>query len=187
MLLYQLRIELEGVQNPSVWREIQVRPDVMFDELHCIIQGAMGWDKVHKHQYLAGEKKIGFVANSDNDDDDLTVGPKICDEKDVALMECVRRTNDQILYTYDVWKHTIVLQDVLSVADNTPNPVVINGDGACPPENCGGIWAYEELKQILENPKHEEYEDFCDLYGDDFDPDDFDLEIGNVLIQKYLG
>jgi hypothetical protein len=184
MLLYQLRIELEGVNDPSVWREIQVRPDIMLDELHSILQGAMGWDKIHPHQYLAGEKKIGFVANSD---EELITGSKIHDEKDVALMECLRRSDDQMLYTYDVWKHTIILQDVLSVADDVPNPIVINGDGACPPENCGGIWAYEELKHILENPKHEEHEDFCNLYGEDFDYDDFDMEIANLMIQKYLG
>lgn len=35
----------------------------------------------------------------------------------------------------------------------------MGGKGACPPEDCGGVWGYEELKSILENPKHPDHKD----------------------------
>ena len=28
-----------------------------------------------------------------------------------------------------------------------------------PPEDCGGVYGYEELLEILANPKHEEYKE----------------------------
>ncbi|MFI7124955.1 hypothetical protein ACIBQ1_04635 [Nonomuraea sp. NPDC050153] len=32
------------------------------------------------------------------------------------------------------------------------------GEGACPPEDCGGTWGYRELGAVLADPRHEEHE-----------------------------
>jgi hypothetical protein len=52
--------------------------------------------------------------------------------------------------------------------------VCIKGKRACPPEDCGGIWGYEELLQIIKNPKHEEYEDMMEWLDKEVDPEHFD-------------
>ena len=51
-----------------------------------------------------------------------------------------------------------------------------NWKRACPPEDCGGIWGYEELLEIIRNPKHEEYEVMLGWLGGEFDSEHFDVE-----------
>jgi len=65
---------------------------------------------------------------------------------------------------------------------NTKYPVCIEGKMNCPPEDCGGVWGYSDLLEILIDPKHEEYEDYIEWLGDDFDPNEFDLEMINTML-----
>ncbi|MEM2959403.1 MAG: hypothetical protein QW261_13980 [Candidatus Jordarchaeaceae archaeon] len=46
--------------------------------------------------------------------------------------------------------------------------------GRVPPEDCGGVWGYEELLEIIKNPKHEEYQETLEWLGGEFDPEHFD-------------
>lgn len=183
MLLFQLKIQLEGVEDPTVWRTILVQPNIMLDELHYVLQGSMGWLNTHKHEYTVGTDIIGIPVPPKNEDDFLDDKEEIQDERDVALMECIRREGDQMTYKYDVWTHTITLVEVKSASDEELNPIVLTGEGTCPPEDCGGLWGYEELKAILDNPRHDDHEEMNELHGDDFDPDDFDLELLNARIR----
>jgi len=55
-------------------------------------------------------------------------------------------------------------------------PICIKGKRACPPEDCGGIWRYEELLAILQDPNHEEYKETLEWVGNDFDPEYFNKD-----------
>ena len=58
----------------------------------------------------------------------------------------------------------------------------------CPPEDCGGVWGYEDLLEIIKNPGHEEYEEYMEWLGGAFDPKDFNKdEINKRLKTKDYG
>ena len=63
----------------------------------------------------------------------------------------------------------------------------MSGKGACPPEDVGGIWAYEEMKRLFaEEPDDEETQSYMDWLGLDdpreFDPEAYDLvEVNDSL------
>ena len=64
-------------------------------------------------------------------------------------------------YEYDFgdsWHHEILLEGILLKEKGTKYPICIDGQRACPPEDCGGIRGYENLLKILRDPNHEEYE-----------------------------
>ena len=87
-------------------------------------------------------------------------------------------TSEKQSYTYiydfgDDWVHQIVLEKILP--EEIKRPVCLNGKGACPPEDCGGPWGYENLKTILADPKHEEY----------WDANYFELEEVNEMLKDY--
>jgi Plasmid pRiA4b ORF-3-like protein len=36
---------------------------------------------------------------------------------------------------------------------------------ACPPEDCGGVWGYEHLREVLADPADEEHEEMLQWLG----------------------
>jgi hypothetical protein len=81
-------------------------------------------------------------------------------------------------YWYDFgddWWHSISIERRLPFDPAAPRAVLIAGKGACPPEDCGGVYGYAELIATWSDPAAEDYEDARDWLGDDFDPNAFDL------------
>ena len=80
-------------------------------------------------------------------------------------------------YIYDFgdnWEHKVVLEKILPREKNVNYPRCIGGKRACPPEDCGGVWGYKNLLEALEDPKHPQYEELLDWFGEDFDLEHFD-------------
>jgi hypothetical protein len=65
-----------------------------------------------------------------------------------TLEEVVERGFRKIHYCYDFgdnWEHRIQIEDVIDPKVLNPMPELLKGRGACPPEDCGGIWGYQAL------------------------------------------
>ena len=61
-------------------------------------------------------------------------------------------------------------------------PACIAGEGACPPEDCGGTYGFAELKEILAGPDSAERDEMQEWVGGDFDPASFDLAAANAAV-----
>jgi hypothetical protein len=59
----------------------------------------------------------------------------------------------------------------------------VAGEGACPPEDCGGAWRYAHLREVLADPADQEHDDLLTWLGleqpADFDPSRFEVEQDN--------
>ena len=51
----------------------------------------------------------------------------------------------------------------------------ITGQGACPPEDVGGVPGYAYFQQALADPSHPEHAELTVWYGGAFDPAAFDV------------
>lgn len=95
----------------------------------------------------------------------------------------------KLSYTYDFgddWEHDILVEGITDAEAGIPYPRCLMGRRACPPEDCGGIWGYEYLSEILADPGHEEHDERLEWLGldtaDQFDPAAFDLaEVNSAL------
>ncbi|HET6604135.1 MAG TPA: plasmid pRiA4b ORF-3 family protein [Xanthomonadaceae bacterium] len=176
---YQLKATLNGIR-PPIWRRILVPHDITLAALHEVLQIAFGWTDSHLHEFTAGDTLYG---QSDPD-----CGTVRKDEHRARLHRVLTAPGARMTYTYDFgddWEHTIVLEKVL-----TPDPQDAGtafcsaGARACPPEDCGGPWGYEELLAALRDPKHPEHQQMREWLVEDFDPESFDAQEVNELLAE---
>lgn len=165
-VIVQIKIKLLGVSKPPVWRQLQLRADTRLDELHEILQAALGWENYHMHVFTFADEEFGVR--------DPELGH--ADERKVTLGE-LTDIGARFRYTYDFgddWEHEILVEDLLDPDPETHYPTLVASKGACPPEDCGGTWGYANLKAILADPSHDEHQDMLEWLGltdaSEFDP-----------------
>jgi Plasmid pRiA4b ORF-3-like protein len=116
-----------------IWRRILVRSDSSIADLHLIVQVAFGWSDLHLHQFIIrgkryGLSKIGGVFFSS-------------DARKVRLSDFRFRVNERFRYEYDfgdLWEHQLRVEQKLPLDADRTYPVVVGGQRAAPPEDCGG-------------------------------------------------
>jgi hypothetical protein len=149
--------------------------------LHDVIQEVMGWTDSHLHQFFLKGKRYGVP----DPEWDLE---KILDDRKVRLANLRLAAKDTLLYKYDFgdgWEHVLTLEKSWTRLRTGLVPVCLKGVRACPPEDCGGIWGYENLLDILKDPEHEEYERTIPWLPEHFDPEGFDLDsVNRTLLRR---
>ena len=118
--LYQIKVTLVG-SKPQIWRRLIVKDNIKLDELHSVLQVAMGWFNYHLHQDRVGSSYIG-IPHPDFDMD-------VTDGREVYLQDIISNPKDNFVYEYDFgdgWQHKIVLEKNLPLG-SSESPVVIKG------------------------------------------------------------
>lgn len=159
-VIAQIKVTLLGVSKPPVWRRLQLRADTRLDRLHGLIQAAFGWEDYHLHSFTCGQEEFGPA------DPDLDLD--FNNERDLTLGELIGGVGDRLRYTYDFgdnWEHEILVEQLLDPDPETRYPALIAAKGACPPEDCGGVWGYANLKEVLADPSHEEHQEMLEWLG----------------------
>jgi Plasmid pRiA4b ORF-3-like protein len=178
--IYELKIQLDNVSKPPIWRKVQVVATTTLDTFHDIIQTAMGWEHAHLWQFMVNNDYY-TVINEWSDGEDAS---------EMSLQEALRTVGSKIRYEYDFgdgWLHTITLEKISEPITGRKYPYLVDGKSACPPEDCGGPWGYENLKATLADPTSKDYEDMCDWLGLDegseFNPKEFDIEYTRAMLR----
>jgi hypothetical protein len=180
---YAIKVQLRGVTKPPVWRRLQVPADLSLGQLHEVIQAVMGWDNSHLHVFSDGQSHYGLP------DGDLDFR----DEWTTTLSQLLDSVGDKVRYTYDFgdnWEHDITLEKILPAGAGATSVVCTAGSGACPPEDCGGVWGYEDLKATLADPGAERHDEMLEWLGldsgDDFNPKEFSAEDVNRRFSRQV-
>ncbi|MFJ5770984.1 plasmid pRiA4b ORF-3 family protein [Psychrobacillus sp. NPDC093180] len=182
--LYQLKVTLRG-SKPPIWRRIIVPSDFTFSDLHDVIQTAMGWMDMHLYSF-----EVSDILVEEEYEDDPFGGFSLREKMDAEttlIGELLSKEGDKGLYMYDFgddWHHTVLLEKVLPFDDSFTSPVCIKGKRACPPEDCGGVYGYENLLEILNGPDGGEKEELLEWVGDNFDPEAFDIDMVNEMLAE---
>jgi len=183
--IYQIKVTLKE-SRPSIWRRIQVRSDATLGVLHAIIQMAMGWTNSHLHHFIVGKSpNLRFIgAPSSNEGDDLMDEEN---EDEIMIIRVLSASKTKIVYEYDFgdsWEHEVVLEKIMEAEARAHYPRCIEGENACPPEDVGGVWGYVDFLQAINNPEHNQHEEFLEWVGGEFDPEKFDLNAVNELLKN---
>lgn len=178
--VYQIKVALLWTK-PPIWRRLLVPSSMTFEQLHDVLQTAMGWENEHMHEFTAGKRRIAQPEPSDGFMD----MPLVENERTARLSDVLRRAGAKMTYTYDFgdgWEHGIVLEKRMPPDPDAVYPICLDGQLACPPEDCGGVPGFYRLLDILANPKHKEHKELREWVGGSFDPEAFSVDKVNKFL-----
>ncbi len=140
-VVYRLRVVLRGV-SPLIWRRLLVRSDSTIADLHATFQRVLGWTDEHLNRFVIhgreyGVRHDGGIGFRDN-------------PRHVRLADLGLRVRERFLYEYDFtdgWQHDVRVEQIVPLEPGRYYPVCIGGHRSVPPEDCGGPWAFLELRQ----------------------------------------
>jgi hypothetical protein len=177
--IYQIKVTLNK-SKPLIWRRVLTPDSITLHELHTILQIVMGWTNSHLHQFIIDGDYYG-----DPEDDEYG---EMENEKRYRLNQFVERKGFKFIYEYDFgdsWEHTVYIEHILPSQKGAQYPVCLEGKRACPPEDIGGVEGYDDLLKIFSNSRHPEHNDMLEEFGEDFDPEFFDIKDINLGLRQY--
>jgi hypothetical protein len=89
-------------------------------------------------------------------------------------------------YEYDFgdgWLHQVTVEKVLPADPEMRLPLCLKGKRACPPEDVGGVWGYENFLEAIRDPDHPEHDEYLEWVGGEFDPESFDIDDVNAALR----
>ena len=204
MKAYKIKIELTG-SKPLIWRRVLVPEEITFERLHDVIQFAMGWGNDHLYDFNLKEEKLRITSDEEvvkefeyyskikltekNDPNGyirkrLEIKPKLSSKVKIDKY-LIKEKNIEYVYDFgDYWKHNITLEELIEDYEYA-YPMCIEGEGACPPEDVGGIYGYAEFLEIIKDeahPQHEELKQWAEEVG----YEDFNMEETNYFMADLL-
>jgi len=207
MKAYKIKIELTG-SKPLIWRRVLVPEEITFERLHDVIQFAMGWGNDHLYDFNLKEEKLRITSDEEvikefeyysklkltekNDPNGyirkrLEIKPKLSSKVKIDKY-LIKEKNIEYVYDFgDYWKHNITLEEIIEDYEYA-YPMCIEGEGACPPEDVGGIYGYAEFLEIIKDeahPQHEELKQWAEEVGyEEFNMDETNYSMADLLKLK---
>ena len=166
-----LRLHISLLESPRpVWRRVVVSQALTLEGLHRVIQLlTQGWD-YHLYFFTIREAMYG------EPDPEYDFEVRVAEATSLASLRL--KKGEVLRYEYDFgdsWEWEIRVEGREQGERGRWTPWLVDGEGAGPPEDCGGITGFAHLLEALRDPDHEEHEDLRQWVGEDYDPDAFDL------------
>src|SRR5215813_4027190 len=110
--IYQIKVTLRGTR-PPIWRRLLVPSGMTLEQLHSVLQAAMGWDDSHLHEFRIGSQRFGKP-----DPSERWFGRSVTlSERTARVAAVLGRVGAKAVYTYDFgdsWEHELVVEKVLA-------------------------------------------------------------------------
>ena len=178
--IYQLRVELEGIE-PPIWRRLAVPETITLPKLHDLVQLVMGWMDSHLHSFTIARKTYSRAMEAGD-----LAEMNMLDERRHTLADLLGDSETTFYYEYDFgdgWQHRIDVEAITKPNPDREYPVCLAGARAAPPEDVGGVPGYQEFLAAIADPHHEEHESMLTWVGGVFDPEGFDVNTINRTLR----
>ena len=145
----------------------------------------MGWTNLHLHHFRIGEQLYDDPDLMQENFEDMEYKDSTTTKVSDILPRTGRRFRFQYEYDFgDNWMHQLIVEERFPPEKGVKYPLCVAGQRACPPEDCGGPWAYPDFLETISNPDHRRHEETLEWVGGEFDPERFDLEAVNNELRR---
>jgi hypothetical protein len=179
----RLSVEIDDV-TPRVVRVVEVPADIRLDDLHFVLQIAIGWQNGHPFEFRIGDRVWG------QPDRDAEISPMPAEQ---ATLADILARGETFQYDYvlgEDWEHTVRLEARASAAPGVLYPNLVRAEGRCPPADIGGPVGYETYLRSIADPTSVNHEDMLTFDAPDFDPhvvDEAALRKNLAELTRYIG
>ena len=174
---YQIRITLKETE-PAVWRQLEVVSNMSLNNLAWALSLSMGWECYHLYLFEVDGREYGDIERDD-------MGGWFND-RTIKIRDLVKRGIKSFKFIYDFgdgWEHNVEIGKEVQAQPDLRYPICIDGEYACPPEDCGGPGGFAEYKEALRDLKHERHQELLEWRGP-YDPTKFDIQLANFKIMS---
>jgi hypothetical protein len=171
--------------TPPVIRRVEVPVTIRLDDLHFVLQIAIGWQNCHPFEFRVGETAWGLL-----DRDDPESSPRPAETATLADVLALTKTFRYDYVYGEDWGHTVELEATSVAAPGINYPRLVSAQGRCPPADIGGPMGYETFLQAIADPRHLHHEGMIEWDDPDFDPNTVDeaaIRANLANLGRYLG
>ena len=110
------------------------------------------------------------------------------DETDVLLSKLLPKSSRKSRWIYDYdfgdgWRHEVLFERFPPIDRKAKSPLCLEGERACPPEDCGGPPGYADYLHAIADPEHERHGEMLEWRGP-FDAEAFDAKKATKEMRK---
>jgi|SRR5579862_4995695 len=179
----RLNVEIDDV-TPRVARCVEVPVDIRLDDLHFVLQIAIGWQNGHPFEFSIGGKTWG-LRDRDAETNPLPAGQ--------ATLGDILALGETFKYDYvlgEDWEHTVTLVTRGGARPGLRYPYLVSAEGRCPPADIGGPIGYETYLRTIADPASVNHAEMLEFDAPDFDPavvDEAALRENLASLSRYIG
>lgn len=179
----RLSVEIDDV-TPRVVRCVEVPVDIRLDDLHFVLQIAIGWQNGHPFEFRVGDRIWGLR--------DRDIEAERLPAEQATLVDILAHA-DSFKYDYvlsEDWEHTVALLARLRAQSGVKYPHLVSAEGRCPPADIGGPVGYETYLRSIADPASVNHADMLDFDAPDFDPhivNEAQLRANLASLSRYIG
>ncbi|TFY78592.1 hypothetical protein EWM64_g5415 [Hericium alpestre] len=195
---FTLKVGMDNIpdktNNPRIWRRFRVSGGLSIAALSDkVITPLMGWTRnYHGHAFTVSQITLQESTSIDvmhSHQFGYAVVPEKSNRGVWTVAHLLQAEGEEMMWRYDfgdIWDHMITLEEIAPASESTGKVAVLDGAGACPPEDGDGNlrWFFNILKLESDKPGYRSeviskinnsmnYKD--KPVSADFDPDQFDI------------
>jgi hypothetical protein len=179
----RLKVAIDDVA-PAVVRRVEVPLAMRLDDLHFVLQIAIGWQNCHPFEFRIADRAWGLI------DRDADTNPLPAEAATIADVAALGRAFRYIYVFGEDWQHTVEIEAVAPAQAGVVYPRLIEAQGRCPPADIGGPAGYEDFLDAIADPKHPLHDTMVEFDDPDFDPHRVDaaaLRSNLANLARYIG
>jgi hypothetical protein len=152
----RLSVEIDDV-SPRVVRVVEVPVDIRLDDLHFVLQIAIGWQNGHPFEFRIGDNAWG------QSDHDAGIDRIPAEQSTLSNILAVGTTFKYDYVLGEDWEHIVTLLARGPAMPDVRYPHLVSAEGRCPPADIGGPVGYETYLHSIADPNSVNHEDMLEF------------------------
>ena len=151
-MVNEFDLELFGSKNPVIWRRFLISDDCTFMEFHYALQILFDWQNCHMFCFKPERNRGNWLIADKRYEEPIDRNDIIEDAREVKLKDIFSPSRKVFFYNYDYgdnWQVKIALLHRHRKAYKGVRMSCRDGFGKAPPEDCGGLRGFQNLKNFF--------------------------------------